>query len=161
TNALVIACGLLFRCELAAAWRRDPRGFLVPLLGLGLFTVAACLRLVIPQFLASQSQADVSLLGRIPYVLGLYAETMDGRWMYFRVTERALTALGVTSYLVAGALAGALLALCAAGALAARRAGGVTHLPLKSRILGCHLLIFLMISLEVWFTKKAWGAHHV
>lgn len=155
TIALGIACGLLFRRELAAAGRRDPRGFLVPLIGLGLFTVAACLSLVIPQFLASQ--ADVSLLDRIPYVLRLYAETMDGRWMYFRVTKRALTAVGVTNYLVAGAL----LALCAAGVAAARRAGGVTRLPLKSRILGCHLLIFLMIGLEVWLTKRAWGAHHV
>jgi hypothetical protein len=127
------------------------------LIGLGLFTAAVCLRLVIPQFLASQADVNVSLLDRIPYVLRLYAETMDGRWMYLRVTKRALTVLGMTNYLVAGAL----LALCAAGVVAARRAGGVTRLPLKSRIPGCHLLIFLMIGLEVWLTKQAWGAHHV
>jgi 4-amino-4-deoxy-L-arabinose transferase-like glycosyltransferase len=156
--ALGFACGLLFRRELAAARRRNPRGFLVPLIGLGLFTLAACLRLVIPQFLASQADEHrISLLARIPYVLRLYAETMDGRWMYFRVTHRELTAQTVTNYLVAGAL----LALCAAGAVAVRRAGGVTRLPLRSRILASYLLIFLMIGLQVWLTKHAWGAHHV
>ena len=158
TIALATACGLLFRRELAAALRRDPRGFLVPLAGLALFTVAACLRLVVPQFLASQAEEHgITLLDRIPYVLRLYAETMDGRWMYLRVTKRELTAHTVTNYLVAGTL----LALCAAGVLAARRAGGVTRLPLRSRILACHLLIFLTIGLQVWVTKHAWGAHHV
>ena len=155
--ALGLAGGLLFRRELAAARRRDPRGFLVPLIGLALFIVAACLRLVIPQFLASQAEEHgISLWVRIPFVLRLYAETMDGRWMYFRVTRQELTAHGVTNYLVAGAL----VALCAAGAVAARRAGGLTRLPLRSRILACHLLIFLVIGLEVWLTKHAWGAHH-
>ena len=77
--------------------------------------------------------------------------------MYLRVTKLELTAHTVTNYLVAGAL----LALCAAGVLAARRAGGVTRLPLRSRILACHLLIFLIIGLQVWLTKHAWGAHHV
>ena len=156
--ALGVACGLLFRRELAAAWRRDPPAFLVPLIGLAVFTVAACLLLVIPQFFASQAELhQLSLLDRIHYVLGLYAQTMDGRWMYFRVTKRELTAHGVTNYLVAGALLG----LCAAGVVAAWRAGGVTRLPLRSRIVGCHLLIFLVIGLQVWLTKKAWGAHHV
>ncbi|MFL5516124.1 MAG: ArnT family glycosyltransferase, partial [Gemmatimonadales bacterium] len=156
--ALGIACGLLFRRELAAAWRRDPPGFLVPTLGLALFTIAACVLLVIPQFLGSQAEMhQLSLLDHIRYVLGLYAETMDGRWMYFRVTKRELTAHGMTNYLVAAAILG----LCAAGVVAARRAGGVTRLRLRSRIVACHLLLFLIIGLQVWLTKKAWGAHHV
>lgn len=156
--ALVVAGGILFHGELAAAWRRDRWGFLLPLLLLVALTSVATVVLVIPQFAASQAEASwVTPLDRLRYVLGLYARTMNGKALYLLVTKSPLATGSLTNAVVCFGLVGLVVAIIRA----ARKAGGVARLPLETRILGCHLLIFLLIVVQLLITKKAWGPHHI
>ncbi|MBA3496252.1 MAG: glycosyltransferase family 39 protein [Gemmatimonadales bacterium] len=156
--ALVVACGALFRGELAVAYRRHPRGFVFPLASLAAVTAAATVWLVLPQLLASQSAAQgVSLVERLPYVLRVYATTMSGQEPFLHVTGSNLTAKSLTNYVTAASL----FAMLAWGVVATRRAGGMARLPLRQRTLACHLLLFVLIALQIWLTKKAWGPHHL
>jgi 4-amino-4-deoxy-L-arabinose transferase-like glycosyltransferase len=156
--ALAVAGGILFRGELGAAWRRDRRGFLLPLALLVVLTGVATVVLVIPQLAASQAETSwVTPLDRLRYVLGLYAGTMNGKKLYLLVTKSPLAAGSLTNAVVCFGLVGLMVAIIRA----ARKAGGVARLPLETRILGCHLLIFLLIVVQLLITKKAWGPHHI
>jgi hypothetical protein len=156
--ALAIAGGLLFRRELTMALRRNRVGFVLPLAVLAALTGLATVRLILPQLAASQAaQSGVSLTDRLHYVVGLYAGTMSGRELYHLVTKSTLSAPSAANLV---ALFG-LLGLGATTLLAARRAGGVGRLSLRTRMLACHLLIFLVVGAQLVITKKAWGPHHV
>ncbi len=156
--ALAIVGGLLFRGELAAAFRRDRIGFLLPLGFLAVFTGVTTVALIIPLLVASQAtESGGGLLERFHYVLGLYARTMNGQEFYRLVTKSSLSARSLTN-VVAGF---GFLALGGTTLRAVKRAGGVTRLPLQRRILACHLLLFLLIGVQILITQKAWGPHHV
>jgi hypothetical protein len=156
--ALLAAGGVLFRTELRAMWRRDRLGLLLPLLMLLALTGLATVVLVVPQLAASQAAAvPASPLDRLWYVARLYASTMSGNELYLMVTKKHLTAGTLMNPVVALGFAG----MAVASLRAARRAGGVTHLPFRTRVLLCHLAIFLLIALQLLITKKAWGAHHI
>ena len=155
--ALLLAGATLFRAELSRMYRRDRRGFVIPLVCLAIVVGAATVRLVVPQLVASQSAQQVTLVDRIPYVVHLYARTMSGRELFRFVTGSELTATTVANLLTGISL----IAVLVAGGVAARRAGGLTRLRLRHRIIAFHLLVFLLIALQIWITKKAWGPHHL
>jgi hypothetical protein len=156
--ALAIAGAVLFRGELARLYRRDPRGFILPLAALALVMAVAAAVLIVPQLLRSQSAAgDVTLADRIPYVLRLYDRTMNGREFFRFVTGSELEAPSLVN---AVSLCG-LIAALVGGGVAAWRAGGISRLPMRHRVAGLHLLVFLLIGLQIWITKKAWGPHHL
>ena len=155
--ALGLVAGLLFRTELARAYRRNPTGFALPLIGLTVVVVGATLRLVLPQLVASQAEAGYTLLDRVPYMFRLYARTMNGRELYRFVTGSELAAVSLANVVTGLGLA----AMLVGGALGVRRAGGLHRLRLGQRIVVFHCLVFLVIGLEIWVTKKAWGPHHM
>jgi dolichyl-phosphate-mannose-protein mannosyltransferase len=156
--ALAVAGWILFRAELGAAWRRGRRGFLLPLSLLVVLTGVATVVLVIPQLAASHVETSwVTPLDRLRYVLGLYARTMNGKELYLLVTKSPLAAGSLTNVVVCFGLVGLAVAIIRA----ARKAGGVARLPLETRILACHLLIFLLIAVQLLITRKAWGPHHI
>jgi 4-amino-4-deoxy-L-arabinose transferase-like glycosyltransferase len=156
--ALAVAGSILFRAELRTAWHRDRLGFLLPVSLLAVLTTAATVVLVIPQLAASHAETSwVTPLDRLRYVLGLYARTMNGKELYLLVTKSPLAAGSLTNAVVCFGLVGLVVAIVRA----ARKAGGVARLPLETRILGCHLLIFLLIVVQLLITRKAWGPHHI
>jgi Dolichyl-phosphate-mannose-protein mannosyltransferase len=156
--ALVATLGILFRSELRQMWHRDRRGLVLPLTVLLALTALATAVLVIPQLLASQAAADpVAPLDRVRYVANLYTSTMSGRELYLLVTKRSLTAGSLMNAFVALGFAG----MAVASLRAARRAGGVSRMPFRERVLLCHLLLFVLIAVQLLATKKAWGPHHI
>jgi hypothetical protein len=155
--ALLAAGVVFFRAELAAAWRRDRAGVLLPLGLLAVFLGGAAIVLIIPQFGASQSAWPVGPLDRLHFVLELYARTMNGQEVYSQVTQSRLTARSLTNVAVGVGL----LALGAASFRAARLARGVSRMPLERRIPAAYLLIFFLIGAQIFLTRAAWGPHHM
>jgi hypothetical protein len=99
----------------------------------------------------------VSLTDRVPYLFRLYARTMNGREFFRFVTGSELEAASLTNVVCALSLIVALVG----GALAIRRAGGLSRLSQRQRIAALHVAVFVLIGLQIWATKKAWGPHHV
>jgi 4-amino-4-deoxy-L-arabinose transferase-like glycosyltransferase len=155
--ALVVAGVVFFRTELAAAWRRDRTGVLLPLGLLAVFLGGVVVVLIIPQFGASQSAHPVSPVDRLHFVLDLYARTMNGQDVYSEITQSRLIAGSLTN----AAVGIGMLGLGAATFRAAWVARGVSRMSLERRIPAAYLLIFLLIGVQIFMTRAAWGSHHM
>ena len=156
--ALTVAAAILFRGELTRVYRRRRLAFVAPLASLAAVFLVTTVYLVGPQLLSSQTAAEsVTLADRVPYVLRLYARTMNGRELFNFVTGRELVAVSLTNVVT---VAGLVLAVVGCG-YAVWRAGALARMEWRQRVLACHLLVFVVVGLEIWVTKKAWGPHHL
>jgi hypothetical protein len=154
--ALGVAAAVLFRSELAALYRRQPLGSILPMLVLMAIVVRTSIAMILPNLIATQA-AEVGWLERVSYVLSLYRRTMNGQELYAWITGLQLATATATNYLTGLAL---VIMLAAAGRRVCR-CGGIARLTFAERVNGCYLLLFGLMFVQILATKKAGGPHHI
>jgi dolichyl-phosphate-mannose-protein mannosyltransferase len=113
--------------------------------------------MIFPQVIRTQ-QSDVSVLERLSYISSLYAHTMNGTEFYSWVTDSQLPLGTMTNYLTAISLlmitiAGVFLFLC--------RTIELNKFQFADRVIGCYVILFVLIFVQIVLTHKAGGPHHI
>jgi hypothetical protein len=149
---LCLAAAGMFPAALRAMARKHGLRFWLPVsvLGIGLTSVSAVL--IIPQWMRSQAEA-VTITSRIRFLLELYTKTMNGNELYTWLTGSDLATPSPVNWMLTAAIPVLLIV-----SWVKLRSG---HLSFADRVLGTYLILFAAIALQILFTQKANGPHHI
>jgi hypothetical protein len=111
--------------------------------------------MILPQFVRTQ-QSDFSVLNRVAYISSLYLSTMNGREFYNWVTDFQLTFGTMTNYVTVISL----FIITIAGFLmfCRKTCRGISFVD---RVVGCYVILFILIFVQIVLTRKAGGPHHI
>jgi hypothetical protein len=112
--------------------------------------------MIFPEVVRTQ-QTNISVLERLAYILSLYARTMNGMEFYSWVTDFQLPLGTVTNYVTILSL----LIITIAVFFMFCRKTYPDKIQFVDRVVGCYMILFVLIFVQIVLTHKAGGPHHI